>query len=114
VVVCAGQADSLAFGRLFALLQAGRLWVLATLGERWTTRIIILPGAPLVASGPFRFVQPPNYLIVVAEIAVLPLASGCGRSRLSSACSTPGCWRSAFARRTGRWPPLHRVRKLFI
>ena len=61
---------------LFALLQAGRLWVLATLGERWTTRIIILPGAPLVASGPFRFVSHPNYLIVIAEIAVLPLAFG--------------------------------------
>lgn len=61
---------------LFLLLQAGRLWVLATLGERWTTRIIVLPGAPLVAKGPFRFVQHPNYLIVAAEIAVLPLAFG--------------------------------------
>jgi methyltransferase len=61
---------------LFAVLQAGRLWVLATLGERWTTRIILLPGAPLVASGPFRFVSHPNYLVVVGEIAVLPLAFG--------------------------------------
>jgi methyltransferase len=61
---------------LFAVLQAGRLWVLATLGERWTTRIIILPGAPLVASGPFRFVSHPNYLVVVGEIAALPLAFG--------------------------------------
>jgi methyltransferase len=61
---------------LFAVLQAGRLWVLATLGERWTTRIILLPGAPLVATGPFRFVSHPNYLVVVGEIAVLPLAFG--------------------------------------
>jgi methyltransferase len=50
--------------------------VLASLGERWTTRIIILPGAPLVTGGPFRFVSHPNYAIVVAEIAVLPLAFG--------------------------------------
>jgi methyltransferase len=60
----------------FLLLQLARLWVLATLGERWTTRIIVLPGAPLVTKGPFRFVRHPNYLIVVMEIAVLPLAFG--------------------------------------
>ena len=61
---------------VFLLLQLGRLWVLATLGRRWTTRIIVLPGAPLVARGPFRFVKHPNYLVVTAEIAVLPLAFG--------------------------------------
>ena len=61
---------------VFALLQAGRLWVLATLGERWTTRIIVLPGVPLVTDGPFRFLSHPNYTVVVAEIAVLPLAFG--------------------------------------
>ncbi|WP_324749292.1 isoprenylcysteine carboxylmethyltransferase family protein [Sphingomonas sp. LY54] len=61
---------------LFVLLQGARLWVLATLGERWTTRIIVLPGAPLIARGPFRFVRHPNYLVVVAEIALLPLAFG--------------------------------------
>jgi methyltransferase len=61
---------------LFVLLQGARLWVLATLGERWTTRIIVLPGAPLVARGPFRFVRHPNYLVVIAEIALLPLAFG--------------------------------------
>ncbi|MBA3677430.1 MAG: hypothetical protein H0W74_08520 [Sphingosinicella sp.] len=61
---------------LFLLLQLGRLWVLATLGQRWTTRIIILPGAPLVRKGPFRFLRHPNYAVVIAEIAVLPLAFG--------------------------------------
>ena len=61
---------------IFAVLQAGRVWVLATLGERWTTRIIILPGAPLVTGGPFRFLSHPNYTVVVAEIAILPLAFG--------------------------------------
>ena len=61
---------------LFVLLQLGRLWVLGTLGRRWTTRIIILPGAPLVRRGPYRFVSHPNYVVVAAEIAVLPLAFG--------------------------------------
>ena len=61
---------------LFALLQLGRFWVLRTLGPRWTTRIIVVPGAPLVRTGPFRFVSHPNYLVVIGEIAVLPLAFG--------------------------------------
>jgi methyltransferase len=61
---------------LFILLQVLRLWVIATLGRRWTTRIIVLPGAPLVRGGPFEFVAHPNYAIVAAEIAVLPLAFG--------------------------------------
>jgi methyltransferase len=61
---------------LFVVLQLGRVWVIRTLGPRWTTRIIILPGAPLVASGPYRFVSHPNYLIVIGEIAVLPLVFG--------------------------------------
>lgn len=60
----------------FMALQAARLWVLATLGPRWTTRIIVLPGAPLVARGPYRFVSHPNYLVVIGEIAVLPLCFG--------------------------------------
>ena len=61
---------------LFVLLQVLRIWVLLTLGRRWTTRIIILPGAPLVTSGPFRFLRHPNYCVVVGEIAVLPLVFG--------------------------------------
>jgi methyltransferase len=61
---------------VFVVLQGLRVWVIATLGPRWTTRIIVLPGAPLVASGPYRFVSHPNYLVVVAEILVLPLVFG--------------------------------------
>lgn len=61
---------------IFAVLQALRIWVLATLGRRWTTRIIVLPGAPLVASGPFRLLSHPNYAVVAAEIFVLPMAFG--------------------------------------
>lgn len=58
---------------IFVALQIMRVWVLATLGRRWTTRIIVLPGSPLVARGPYRFFSHPNYLVVIGEIAVLPL-----------------------------------------
>lgn len=61
---------------VFILLQAARVWVIATLGPRWTTRIITLPGAPLATKGPYRFVSHPNYVVVALEIAVLPLAFG--------------------------------------
>ena len=60
----------------FVAIEIFRVWVLATLGPRWTTRIIVLPGAPLVRRGPYRFVNHPNYLVVVLEIAVLPLVFG--------------------------------------
>ncbi len=68
-----GRPISISFLILFALLQAGRFWVIHSLGERWTTRIIVKPGAPLVRRGPYRFVDHPNYLVVIGEIAVLPL-----------------------------------------
>jgi methyltransferase len=61
---------------IFAVLQVLRIWVLVTLKDRWTTRIVILPDAPLVKSGPYRFVKHPNYIVVIGEIAVLPLVFG--------------------------------------
>ena len=61
---------------LFVLIELARIWVLASLGRRWTTRIIVVPDAPLVRRGPYRFVDHPNYLVVIAEIAVLPLVFG--------------------------------------
>lgn len=60
---------------LFALLQLARLWVLATLGERWTTRIIVLD-KPLVRRGPFRLLRHPNYAVVVLEIFTAPMVLG--------------------------------------
>ncbi len=60
----------------FASLQILRAWVLVTLGERWTTRIVVLPGAPLIRTGPYRFLHHPNYVVVIGEIATLPLAFG--------------------------------------
>ncbi len=67
---------------LYGLLQMGRFWVLTSLGRYWTTRLISLPGAPLVRHGPYRFLRHPNYLIVVAEVAVLPLVFGAWRTAL--------------------------------
>lgn len=61
---------------LFLLLQLARIWVIASLGRRWTTRIIVLPGAALVRRGPYRLLAHPNYVVVTLEIAVLPLAFG--------------------------------------
>lgn len=67
---------NLAFLAVFAVLQLLRVWVLVTLGPRWTTRIIVLPGEPLVHAGPYRFLSHPNYCVVVGEIMVLPLVFG--------------------------------------
>jgi methyltransferase len=60
----------------FLALQPLRYWVIATLGDRWTTRVFVIPGASLIRTGPYRFFSHPNYLIVILEIALLPLAFG--------------------------------------
>jgi methyltransferase len=67
---------------LFCLLQVMRCWILATLKSRWTTRIIVVPGETLVRRGPYRFIPHPNYAVVVAEIACLPLVFGLWRVAL--------------------------------
>jgi methyltransferase len=61
---------------IYLVLQGFRFWVMWTLGSRWTTRIIVLPGQSLVSAGPYRFLSHPNYAVVAGEIAVLPLALG--------------------------------------
>jgi methyltransferase len=76
VLVPASTAPSWPLLAVFAALQLGRLWVIASLGRYWTTRIIVPPDRPPVSHGPYRFFRHPNYLIVVAEIAILPLAFG--------------------------------------
>ena len=60
----------------YLVLQGLRLWVMGTLGPRWTTRIIVLPGEKLVSAGPYRWLSHPNYAVVAGEIAMLPLALG--------------------------------------
>jgi methyltransferase len=61
---------------LFVVLEIARVWVLATLGRRWTIRVIIVHGEHLVARGPYRFLRHPNYVVVCGEVAVVPLALG--------------------------------------
>lgn len=61
---------------IYALLQVARAWTIASLGPFWTTRVISVPGATLVRRGPYRFLRHPNYVIVAAEIVILPLAFG--------------------------------------
>lgn len=60
----------------FLLVQVIRYWVIFSLGARWTTRVIVVPGAALVTRGPYRWLRHPNYLVVFAEIALLPLVFG--------------------------------------
>ena len=72
----AGNAIDPAWLAVFVVLQAGRLWTIASLAGRWTTRVIVLPGAAALARGPYRWFRHPNYLIVALEFAVVPLALG--------------------------------------
>jgi methyltransferase len=76
VLVPAATPPSWPLLGLFALLQPVRIWVILSLGRFWTTRVLSLPEAPLVRAGPYRWVRHPNYMLVTAEIAILPLAFG--------------------------------------
>jgi methyltransferase len=72
-----GYDETIAYGWLavFAVLQVFRVWILGSLGSRWTTRIIILE-EPLIVRGPFKYFSHPNYMLVVAEIIVAPMVLG--------------------------------------
>ncbi|MSP75160.1 MAG: hypothetical protein EXR12_03395 [Rhodospirillaceae bacterium] len=71
-----GLTPDLLLLAVFIVLQGLRVWVLATLGPRWTTRIIVVPGEQLVTKGPYRYFSHPNYWVVIGEILVLPLMFG--------------------------------------
>jgi methyltransferase len=66
---------AMAIAAIFVLgLALGlRFWTLRTLGGRWTTRVVVVPGEELVTSGPYRWLRHPNYLVVVLEIAAIPM-----------------------------------------
>jgi len=76
LLIPAGTRPDPVLMTVFVALLGARVWVIASLGPYWTTRIITVPGAPLVRRGPYRFLRHPNYLVVAGEIAVLPLAFG--------------------------------------
>lgn len=54
---------------LFGIAKALKMWAIASLGPRWSYRVLVIPGEPLVQSGPYRFIAHPNYLAVIGEIA---------------------------------------------
>jgi methyltransferase len=56
--------------------QLLRYWAIFSLGRRWNTRIVVIPGAPPVVRGPYRFIRHPNYLAVAIELAAFPLIAG--------------------------------------
>jgi methyltransferase len=60
----------------FALAEGLRYWAIVTLGWRWNTRILVVPGRPLVASGPYRLMRHPNYVAVALELLSVPLIFG--------------------------------------
>lgn len=70
----AGAAGRAAGAVLFGLAKALKYWAMAALGERWTFRVLVLPGRPLVAHGPYRWFSHPNYLAVGGELLGMALA----------------------------------------
>ena len=58
---------------LFGLAKALKLWAISSLGSRWSYRVLVLPGAPLITTGPYRFLAHPNYVAVAGEIASVAL-----------------------------------------
>lgn len=69
---------------LFLAAQALRYWCIVTLGRRWTTRIVVLPGVPRVAYGPYRYLRHPNYLAVTVELVCGPLVFGAWLTALTA------------------------------
>jgi methyltransferase len=78
---------------VYALLEVARLWVLRSIGPRWTTRIIVVPGEAPVRRGPYRLIAHPNYAVVAGEIAILPLVFGLtGYAAVFSALNAAMLW----------------------
>lgn len=75
-IVALGTRPEPVWIAVFVALQALRFWVLMTLKERWTTRVLVILGEHLVARGPYRWLRHPNYVVVAAEIVVVPAAFG--------------------------------------
>jgi len=67
--------DLLTWALLFSylLVQGLRYWTIASLGEFWNTRIVVVPGTHLVTTGPYRWLRHPNYLVMTLEFAITPL-----------------------------------------
>ncbi|WP_407541244.1 isoprenylcysteine carboxyl methyltransferase family protein [Deinococcus radiomollis] len=102
---------------LLLLAQPLRYWVIRTLGRQWNTRILIVPGAKRVSSGPFQYLNHPNYAVVALEILSTPLTVGAWRSALLGSLLNAALLRfiripaeeqalRAYREKTGEAPPL--------
>lgn len=67
---------------VFVLAQMLRAWVLKTLGRRWTTRILVVPGSERIRTGPYRYLRHPNYAAIVLEFLSIPMLAGAYRTAL--------------------------------
>ncbi len=76
LVIYYAPAVSLPWIFAYLVLEAARGWIIAALGSRWTTRIIVVPGETLVDEGPYKYFRHPNYMVVAGEIFILPMAFG--------------------------------------
>jgi methyltransferase len=76
-VIAGGPSERVALAGviLLVLAKAVKFWAIASLGTRWTYRVLVVPGAPLVASGPYRLMRHPNYVGVVGELIAMALLS---------------------------------------
>ena len=82
--ICPGRAARslvVAGSRVFVVAKLLKVWAIPSLGDRWTYKVLVLPGAPLVASGPYRFVRHPNYVGVIGELVGMALIIGRSRHR---------------------------------
>lgn len=76
LVITRAPAVSMPWIYAYLVLEAARGWIIAALGSRWTTRIIVVPGETLVGEGPYKYFRHPNYMVVAGEIFILPMAFG--------------------------------------
>ena len=76
-VIVSGPSEAMALAGVMALVlaKAVKFWAIASLGKRWTYRVLVVPGAPLIASGPYRLMRHPNYVGVVGELIAMALLS---------------------------------------
>jgi len=77
-VIVGGPSERAALAGVIVLVlaKAVKFWAIASLGNRWTYRVLVVPGAPLVASGPYRWMRHPNYVGVIGELIAMALLSG--------------------------------------
>lgn len=87
---------------VFAAAKTLKWWAMSVLGVRWTFKVLVLPGAPLVTRGPYRWLRHPNYVGVMGELAGVMIGPGPGRPGWPRSPASDGCSRGAFASRSGR------------